>query len=155
MEVPENKNIEKSTYRGLLFFTMILLIIFVSKSLLLPYKLYSYDESDKKFESGELFPKKETKTNTNDINNTKAAIIQNDSQKNIIKDLTVNQKIVNINRSSVDDLVKLPGIGLKTAEKIVRYRNEHGYFITKDELKNVNGIGTAKLKKIEKLIKLK
>jgi len=144
---PTNKKIEKNTYIGLLLFTVMLMSVFVFKTLLFSYEMHSYDEMDRKFNESILFPDNNIK---NDIEK-----LQKPRQKNIIKDLTVNQKIVNINRSSVDDLVKLPGIGLKTAEKIVRYRNEHGYFITKDELKNVNGIGTAKLKKIEKLIKLK
>ena len=143
MTVKQQSNILKSTYKGLFVLTIILITIFTFKTLLFSYEIHSYDETDKKFEANKLFTK-------NDTSKTK-----NSSQKNIIKDLTLNQKIVNINSSLKDELVKLPGIGPKTAEKIINYRTTNGDFQTKNDLKKVKGIGSAKLKTIENLIKLK
>src|SRR5512140_501507 len=42
---------------------------------------------------------------------------------------------VNINRAGVEELRKLPGIGQKLAERIVAYRNDHGFFRSVDELR--------------------
>ena len=56
---------------------------------------------------------------------------------------------VNINTASIGELIALPGIGEKTAEKIVFYRNNHGKFKNINELINVSGIGEKKLEKIK------
>ncbi|MDA3838025.1 MAG: helix-hairpin-helix domain-containing protein [Candidatus Delongbacteria bacterium] len=146
MAAKQQSNIEKSTYKGLLILTVILISIFVFRTLLFSYEIHSYDEIDKEFADKTLFSKDSVILDSNH---------QNKDQKNIIKDLTVNQKIVNINRSLKDELIKLPGVGPKTAEKIIKYRTENGDFQTKDDLKKVKGIGPAKLKKIKNLIKLK
>lgn len=150
MAEKQQSNIERSTYKGLLVLTMVLISIFVFRTLLFSYEIHTYDETDKKFSEKELFAKDTTKFDSNSTTKTK----KND-QKNINKDLTVNQKIVNINSSLKDGLIKLPGVGPKTAEKIIKYRIEHGDFETKDDLIKVKGIGPAKLKKIKDLIKLK
>lgn len=60
--------------------------------------------------------------------------------------------LVNINTASQSELESLPGIGEKTAEKIIDYREENGDFKTKEDLKNVSGIGDAKYSEIEDLI---
>lgn len=60
--------------------------------------------------------------------------------------------LVNINTASQSELEGLPGIGEKTAEKIIDYREENGDFKTKEDLKNVSGIGDAKYSEIEDLI---
>jgi comEA protein len=158
MRSEKNKNIEKSTYKGLLFFTVILMSIFVFRTLLFSYEIHSYNETDKKFANNELFAENGTENKDvveNSNSNKDTLKMQNTKQKNIIKDLTLNQKIVNINKSLKDELIKLPGIGPKTAEKIIIYRTENGDFQSKNDLKKVKGIGSAKLKKIKKLIKLK
>ena len=59
---------------------------------------------------------------------------------------------VNINSATIEELVTLPGIGEKTAEKIVFYRNNKGKFRSVNDLTNVSGIGEKKLEKIKKYI---
>lgn len=111
----------------------------------------------KEFRKNKLFTNNNIKTDsTNIVEELKdTSNVKTNEQKNIIKDLTVNKKIININKSLKDELIELPGIGPKTAEKIIKYRIEHGDFQSKEDLKKVKGIGPAKLKKIENLIKLK
>lgn len=55
---------------------------------------------------------------------------------------------VNINTASAEQLQKVHGIGAKTAELIVAYRNDHGPFQSIDELTHVKGIGKKTLEKI-------
>lgn len=52
---------------------------------------------------------------------------------------------VNLNTAGRAELATLPGIGEKLAERIVRYREEHGGFETVEELLDVSGIGEGKL----------
>ncbi len=59
---------------------------------------------------------------------------------------------ININTAGVNRLVLLPGIGKKTAQKIVKYRKSNGKFKTLNDLQNVSGIGKKKLEKIKKLL---
>lgn len=61
---------------------------------------------------------------------------------------------VSINRATAEELTLLEGVGEKTAEKIIDYRNTQGRFKTIDELKNVPGIGEKKFEKIKDSIKL-
>ncbi|MFO7811018.1 MAG: helix-hairpin-helix domain-containing protein [Candidatus Delongbacteria bacterium] len=78
----------------------------------------------------------------------------NDTQKNIIKELTVSKNILNINNASAEELVKLKGIGVKTAGKIIKYRKEFGRFKAAEELMNVKGIGEKKFSAIRDLIEI-
>ncbi len=63
----------------------------------------------------------------------------------------VTEKI-DINKATSNELVLLPGIGKKTAEKIIEHRKNNGKFRTINELLSVSGIGKKKLEKIKSLI---
>jgi competence protein ComEA len=49
--------------------------------------------------------------------------------------------VVNINTASAADFELLPGIGAKTAERIIEYRQKNGPFKKIEELMNVRGVG--------------
>ncbi len=51
------------------------------------------------------------------------------------------QRPVNLNTATVTELMQLPRIGQKTAERIVAFRKQHGGFQRPEELMNVKGIG--------------
>jgi len=62
---------------------------------------------------------------------------------------------VNINNASAEELAALlNGVGLKKAQAIVTYRDEHGSFKTADELTAVKGIGDGLVTKNRDRIKL-
>lgn len=62
---------------------------------------------------------------------------------------------VNINTADVKKLAAvLFNIGQVKAEAIVKYREEHGPFTSKEQLLNVKGIGAGTVKKNEALITL-
>ena len=56
--------------------------------------------------------------------------------------------IVNLNTASASDLEGLPGIGAKTAARIVEYRQKNGPFKKIEELMNVQGIGEKSFLKL-------
>lgn len=77
-----------------------------------------------------------------------------DEQINIIK---AEQKIegkININTASVRQLVDLPSIGDKMAQRIVDYRLSIGKFKTKEQLKEVSGIGEKTYESLKEKIDL-
>lgn len=59
---------------------------------------------------------------------------------------------VNINTASEHFLKRLDGIGEATAREIIKYREEHGFFNSADELLNVKGIGEKTLEKIRERV---
>lgn len=48
---------------------------------------------------------------------------------------------INLNSASATELMQLPHIGQKTAERIVAFRKEHGGFRRSEELMDVKGVG--------------
>ena len=56
---------------------------------------------------------------------------------------------VNINTASAAELESLPGVGAKTAQRIVDYRQKNGAFKKIEELMNVQGIGEKGFLKIK------
>jgi len=57
--------------------------------------------------------------------------------------------IVNINTASAADLEGLPGIGPKTAARIVEYRQKNGPFKKIEEVMNVRGVGEKNFLKLK------
>ncbi|RKY95237.1 MAG: hypothetical protein DRQ01_00255 [Ignavibacteriae bacterium] len=62
------------------------------------------------------------------------------------------EKSININKAGINQLISLPGIGEKTAQKIILLREERGGFKNLEELKDVKGIGEVKFNKIKKFL---
>lgn len=56
--------------------------------------------------------------------------------------------LVNINKATSEELQTIRGIGPVIAERIIKYRQDHGRFERVEDLDQVNGIGEAKLQKI-------
>jgi len=50
-------------------------------------------------------------------------------------------EIININRATKEELMKLPGVGEVTAGKIIDYRESSGGFSSVEDMKNISGIG--------------
>jgi len=60
--------------------------------------------------------------------------------------------VININRASIELLDTLPGIGPSTAQSIIDYREEYGYFEDIEDLINVPGIGEVTMNEIREFI---
>lgn len=59
---------------------------------------------------------------------------------------------VNINTASQAELESLHGIGAAKAKAIIEYREKNGSFTSIDDLKKVNGIGSATIKQLRDLV---
>lgn len=59
---------------------------------------------------------------------------------------------VNNNTATSEQLQTLNGVGPATAEKILNYRKDNGYFKKVEDLKNVNGIGDKTYEKLKEHI---
>jgi competence protein ComEA helix-hairpin-helix repeat region len=59
---------------------------------------------------------------------------------------------VNINTASFHELIILPGVGEKTADAIIEYREEYGAFMSVEELMEVSGIGEKKVEALRDMV---
>ncbi|UTH12998.1 helix-hairpin-helix domain-containing protein [Macrococcus equipercicus] len=64
------------------------------------------------------------------------------------------QQTVNINTATEGELQEIPGIGPKKAQDILMYREQHGGFKTKEELKEIKGIGEKTYVTLEPFVEL-
>ena len=60
---------------------------------------------------------------------------------------------ININRASVDELETLPHIGRKTAENIVRFREENGPFRRIEHLMQIRGVSESRFAELRPYLK--
>jgi comEA protein len=59
---------------------------------------------------------------------------------------------INLNRATMAELMRLPGIGPAYAERILRYRQDHGGFRSVGEMRRIKGIGKKKFEQLLPLI---
>ena len=64
------------------------------------------------------------------------------------------QRPINLNTASVTELMQLPRIGQRTAERIIAFRKQHGGFQRPEELMNVKGIGEKSYAKLKPFLAL-
>ncbi|MCK5733887.1 MAG: helix-hairpin-helix domain-containing protein [Candidatus Latescibacteria bacterium] len=60
----------------------------------------------------------------------------------------VDSEKVHLNTASAEDLERLPRIGPKMAQKILRWRTDHGPFRTVEDLAEIPGIGKKTIDEI-------
>jgi competence protein ComEA len=59
---------------------------------------------------------------------------------------------LDINRARIEELMELPGIGEKLAQRMVEYRKSQGGFRSVDELRKVRGIGEKRMERLRPLV---
>jgi competence protein ComEA len=64
------------------------------------------------------------------------------------------QRPVNLNTATVTELMQLPRVGQKTAERILAFRKQHGGFQRPEELMNVKGIGEKAFAKLKPFLSI-
>lgn len=129
--------------------------VFIDKRETVPYQIFDYSEEDEKFynSSKDNSLVNSQKRDDKEVD-YKQEVLDFNSQgfDNIQKKVLPAEKSININYAKREDLITLPGIGEKTAQNIIEYREKHRRFRNISELLNVKGIGDAKLAKIKKYI---
>ncbi len=70
-----------------------------------------------------------------------------------IPPLQKSEKRININSASVEELMQLPGIGQKLAERIIAHRARHGAFKRPQDIIIVRGMSARRYRQIAHLIR--
>ncbi len=74
-------------------------------------------------------------------------------QKPVVQNVEVavsvtSKKLISINKTDLQTLITIKGIGKVTAQRILDYRQQNGNFKNLGELIKIKGIGPKKIKKI-------
>lgn len=67
---------------------------------------------------------------------------------------TATSKTVDLNAATLEQLDALPGIGPVTAQRILDWRDAHGRFTSVGQLREVGGIGPARLAQLKDLVRV-
>jgi competence protein ComEA len=68
------------------------------------------------------------------------------------RDAAVVHGKLNVNTATVQQLIELPGIGEKTAARIIERRNAAGKFASLEELRTIKGITKKRFEQLQSLI---
>jgi len=122
---------------------------------------YNYTESDQKFleksrlllsdsivENDSLFTEDERKL-IDSLEASEDSLKEKDYNTDKKNKLELNEKSVNINTASRQELISLPGIGEKISQRIIDYREAHNGFKKIEEIMEVKGIAEKKFEKIK------
>jgi len=71
------------------------------------------------------------------------------------KKITNTNKKFDLNSITENELIQLPGIGVKAAQNIIAYRNKNGKFTDINELLEIKGVGEKKLIELKKFLIIK
>lgn len=63
-------------------------------------------------------------------------------------------QVVDLNTATLEELDALPGVGTVTAQRILDWRAAHGRFTSVDQLRQVSGIGQARLAQLKHLVRV-
>ena len=67
----------------------------------------------------------------------------------VAQDAPAPAAVININTASLDQFEALPGVGAKTAQRILEHRQKNGPFKKIEELMNIKGIGEKSFLKLK------
>lgn len=130
------------------FFVIVFGLIYVIK--INPVYLNTENDENITFET---FTINETKNFENSLVESSIENLEDNTKSPKSEDITnIDKKRININTCSKEELILLPGIGEKTAENIVKYREENGGFKNISHIKNVKRIGEKTFEKIKNMI---
>jgi competence ComEA-like helix-hairpin-helix protein len=60
---------------------------------------------------------------------------------------------LDLNAAHLEDLMELPGIGEKLAQRLMEYRRSHGGFRSVEDLRKVQGIGEKRMERLRPLVR--
>lgn len=61
---------------------------------------------------------------------------------------TADEKKINLNKATVEELAKVPGLNAELAQKVVEKRKENGEFVDLEELLDIDGIDNNLLRSL-------
>lgn len=79
------------------------------------------------------------------------AVLYNNQEIDNVNNIDTINKI-SLNNANLEELITLPGIGEKIANRIIEYRNTYGPFWAIEDIKNIKGIGDKKYEMLKEYL---
>ena len=159
-KISKKTNLTKTEIKILGFIISVFLIGIIYKTFFenkesTAYLNFNYEEEDAKFyaSTSDSLSADYQKRENKEVDYKQEVLDFNTKNfNNIKKKIVPAEKSINLNTASAEELSNLPGIGEKTAQRIIDYRQSISKFKTIDQLLNVKNIGDKKLKQISKYV---
>jgi comEA protein len=120
------------------------------------YKEFDYSKEENLLLKSEKGDSLEEASTVEDKDSIRKQVLElKDKQYEMAAKKEPAEKSINLNTASRIELMKISGIGEKTADNIFSYREKNGKFRIIDELRNVKGIGDVKFTKFKKYFFIK
>lgn len=118
------------------------------------FNVFDYSSEEAIFDSLQNLNKNNLELESNNIDSNQEVL---DFNKRIFEDKEEKKNSssltkINLNKANVKQLMTLPGVGEKTAQSIIDWRNKNGWFTSVNQLLEIKGIGQVKLEKIKQYI---
>ncbi|NOX16857.1 MAG: helix-hairpin-helix domain-containing protein [Chlorobi bacterium] len=120
------------------------------------FKKFDYSEQDGLFSSSKSFTEGE-KNNEKKVDSEQELLDFSKDKLELRKKKSVKpkEKSINLNTADLSAFEALPGIGEKTAQRIINYRSTHGNFSSIEDIMKVKGIGKKKFERIKMYLIIK
>ncbi len=159
-KLSEKIGFTQTEIKVILFLIIVLLIgsgikLYISTKGNFEYKNYDYSSQDSLFlASGSDNENDSAAANTQTAKLTREEVLdlKKNDLNNFVKKSAPDERSININKATVEELTSIPGIGKVTAQNIVSMRNQKGRFKRLEELLEVKRVGNKTFKKIKRYL---
>jgi len=138
-----------------LFLAGFIYVKFLKEGNVSPYKEIDYSKEEnlliKSWQDDSLEISSSVKTDTV----RKNVLELNNKSNELTAKKEIQGKSINLNIATKADLMTIKGIGLKTAENIIAFRENNGKFRSLNDLMKIKGIGPVKYQKFIKYLYIK
>ena len=139
-----------------LFLAGFIYVKFIQRSNETPYKQFEYAKEEEQLIKTWQDDSLEESSSSENADTVKKHVLElKDTPNELTAKKDIQEKSINLNTATKEQLMLIKGIGAKTAENIISYRDKNGSFSSLNALMQVKGIGQVKYEKFSKYLYLK
>jgi len=139
-----------------IFLAGFIYVRFIKAGSVTPYKEFDYSKEENQLIKSWQDDSLDEASISSQTDSVKKRVLElNDKPYELSAKKEIQEKSINLNTATKEELMYIKGIGAKTAENIITFRDMNGKFTNLNDLMKVKGIGTVKYQKFSKYLYLK